>query len=240
MSTAQTATPAAQTVTEDTTATQAAAPDTTEAPMNTSQPAPQTAANGPALSSRSGWERFRSDPRLRAALDQKIHQKYGRHPGDAPGYGHSYGPYRQYNPHHHYDPYRQYGPYGGQFDLSMFYPPPAAFPREYIQDPTAVLQAPRQFGSNLYPFGRPLFANAPEFPSLLDRAGAPYPVLPVPPVEYLRDILEKKASPGATKPQPRPAPATTSFDTECKPLLEKKETVKFLEALKKQVRISVI
>ena len=86
----------------------------------------------------------------------------------------------------------------------------------------------------LYPFGRPLFANVPELPNLLNKPGAPYSVLPAPPVEFLRDLATGDKP---TAPSARPAPQVADFK-DVHPLLEGKQTLAFLEALKKQVRLS--
>ncbi|KAF8595742.1 hypothetical protein BDV93DRAFT_611258 [Ceratobasidium sp. AG-I] len=169
-----------------------------------------------------------------------MHERYGRYPGDAPGYnGYPHGPR-----HNHYGPRpnqpqdrrHQYNPYTGQHDRSSYYPyPPSGFPGEYAEDPMASRWASHQFAPPLYPFGRPLFANVPELPNLLNRAGAPYPVLPAPPVEYLRDLDAQRTAPAdkPSGPLSRTAPPAADFK-DVLPLLEGKQTLPFLEALKKQ------
>ncbi|KAJ1299975.1 hypothetical protein OPQ81_003823 [Rhizoctonia solani] len=66
-----------------------------------------------------------------------------------------------------------------------------------------------------YPFARPLYANIPDLPSLLDQCRVPYPPVPVPPVAFLRD-LRAQGTPGSESPLSA-LPASNPPDTLANP-----------------------
>ncbi|KAH7325465.1 hypothetical protein B0J17DRAFT_681477 [Rhizoctonia solani] len=67
-----------------------------------------------------------------------------------------------------------------------------------------------------YPYGRPLYSNIPDLPSLLDQCRVPYPPVPVAPVAFLRNLQAQgnsgSASPLSAVPTTSPLPAPTTAD----------------------------
>ncbi|KAL5637402.1 hypothetical protein ACGC1H_003983 [Rhizoctonia solani] len=106
----------------------------------------------------------------------------------SPGHGHSNSHHRDHHSHHHHDHHSHHDRPCHQCSRSAIPPWQPPFPMPPAD--WSGYGAPRSPYSPAppYPYPRPLYANIPDLPSLLDQVRVPYPPVPVAPVAFLRTL----------------------------------------------------